>query len=139
MENAFYKFIDGQRIEKAPVPLSVLCQNIFTNSEKIHNENGYYKLVKADYPNDGNLYSAVYELKDKVIYMSWQIAEISVEDKIAQLKGLLSNTDYQAIKYAEGWLTDDEYEPLKAQRQTWRDEINRLEVQVHEKEQNMEV
>ena len=36
-------------------------------------------------------------------------------------------TDYQAIKYAEGQLTEEEYAPIKAQRQAWRDEINLLE------------
>lgn len=47
--------------------------------------------------------------------------------KIADLKASLSATDYQAIKYAEGWLTAEEYAPVKAQRQLWRDEINELE------------
>lgn len=53
--------------------------------------------------------------------------EPTVEDRIAELKANLSATDYQAIKYAEGWLTDEEYAPIKAQRQAWRDEINELE------------
>ena len=47
--------------------------------------------------------------------------------RIAELKKLLADTDYQAIKYAEGWLTEQEYAPIKAQRQAWRDEINQLE------------
>lgn len=50
-----------------------------------------------------------------------------VEAQIAELKANLADTDYQAIKYAEGWLTDEEYEPIKEQRQAWRDEINELE------------
>ena len=48
------------------------------------------------------------------------------EKTISALKARLAKTDYQAIKYAEGWLTDEEYAPIKAQRQVWRDEINRL-------------
>ena len=47
--------------------------------------------------------------------------------KIAELKYKLIETDYQAIKYAEGQLTEEEYAPIKAQRQAWRDEINLLE------------
>ena len=47
--------------------------------------------------------------------------------KIAELKYKLMQTDYQAIKYAEGQLTEEEYAPIKAQRQAWRDEINLLE------------
>lgn len=46
---------------------------------------------------------------------------------IADLQNHLAETDYQAIKYAEGWITEEEYAPIKAQRQAWRDEINRLE------------
>ncbi len=47
--------------------------------------------------------------------------------KIAELKYKLSQTDYQALKYAEGQITEEEYAPIKAQRQEWRDEINLLE------------
>ena len=49
------------------------------------------------------------------------------QSKIAELKRKLQETDYQAIKHFEGYLTDYEYEPIKAQRQAWRDEINELE------------
>lgn len=51
-------------------------------------------------------------------------------DRISNLKSLLSNTDYKAIKYAEGQLTEEEYASIKAQRQEWRDEINLLESEV---------
>ena len=47
--------------------------------------------------------------------------------KILDLKNQLQQTDYKAIKYAEGWLTDEEYAEVKAERQRIRDEINRLE------------
>ena len=47
--------------------------------------------------------------------------------KIHRLKAMLRQTDYQAIKYAEGVLTEEEYAPIKAKRQAWRDEINELE------------
>lgn len=47
--------------------------------------------------------------------------------KIAQLKQELAATDYQCLKWSEGWLTDEEYAPIKAHRQELRDEINALE------------
>lgn len=50
-----------------------------------------------------------------------------VESEIAVRKQKLDQTDYQAIKYAEGRLTDEEYAEAKAQRETWRAEINALE------------
>ena len=49
------------------------------------------------------------------------------QTRIGELKAKLQETDYQAIKHFEGYLTDYEYEPIKAQRQAWRDEINELE------------
>lgn len=46
---------------------------------------------------------------------------------IADLQNRLAETNDQAIMYAEGWLSEEEYAPIKAQRQAWRDEINALE------------
>lgn len=50
-----------------------------------------------------------------------------INRQIRELKQKLSDTDYKAIKYSEGWLTDEEYAEVKAQREEWRAEINRLE------------
>ena len=52
---------------------------------------------------------------------------ITPEEEIAELKAKLASTDYQAIKYAEGVLSEEEYADMKAQRQLWRDRINELE------------
>lgn len=52
------------------------------------------------------------------------------QERIKELKKLLSSTDYKAIKYAEGELTASEYEPIKQQRKAWREEINELEEQL---------
>lgn len=48
--------------------------------------------------------------------------------RIEELKKKLDETDYQAIKYAEGQISEEEYQPIKEQRQAWRDEINTLEL-----------
>lgn len=53
-------------------------------------------------------------------------------EEIAELKGELSATDYKALKYMEGWLSEEEYAPVKAQRQEIRDTINRLETVMKE-------
>lgn len=50
--------------------------------------------------------------------------------QINEYKDQLRATDYQAIKYAEGWLSEQEYASIKTQRQQWRDAINSLEQQV---------
>lgn len=47
--------------------------------------------------------------------------------EIEDLKQQLASSDYKAIKFAEGWLTAEEYAPIKAQRQELRNRINELE------------
>ena len=59
-----------------------------------------------------------------------QISAVPVEYKIEELKHRLNETDYKAIKYAEGLISEEEYAQTKALRQSWRDEINRLEQEV---------
>ena len=48
--------------------------------------------------------------------------------EIQQLKKQLSDTDYKAIKYAEGQISESEYAPVRAERQGYRDRINELEM-----------
>lgn len=50
--------------------------------------------------------------------------------KIIELKRKLRETDYKAIKYAEGELSAEEYAETKAQRRAWRAEINQLEAEI---------
>lgn len=47
--------------------------------------------------------------------------------EITQLKKQLSDTDYKAIKYAEGQISEEDYASVKAERQGYRDRINELE------------
>lgn len=47
--------------------------------------------------------------------------------QISQLKAQLADTDYKAIKFAEGWISAEEYAPVKGERQAIRDKINELE------------
>ena len=56
-----------------------------------------------------------------------QSQEEAAQARIAELKQKLKETDYQAIKYAEGAMTAAEYAPYKADRAKWRAEINELE------------
>ena len=50
-----------------------------------------------------------------------------INRQIRELKKKLFDTDYKAIKYSEGWLTDEEYAEAKAQREEWRKRINKVE------------
>ena len=52
------------------------------------------------------------------------------QQKINEFKKRLRDTDYKAIKYAEGLIPLSEYQEIRAERQEWRDEINQLEKQI---------
>ena len=56
----------------------------------------------------------------------------SAKETISTLKEQLSATDYKAIKYAEGWISEDDYAPVKALRQALRERINMLEQTITE-------
>lgn len=58
---------------------------------------------------------------------AWITAHISPLARIMEFKNKLADTDYAIIKIAEGAATTEEYADLIAQRQLWREEINRLE------------
>ena len=60
-----------------------------------------------------------------------QLQISNIECEISSYKRLLSETDYKVIKYMEGVLSDDEYNPLKDERQQWRNSINELEEQLY--------
>ena len=70
------------------------------------------------------------------LYTESELAIAANKKRIAELKSLLKATDYQAIKYVEGFISETDYAPIKAQRQAWRDEINALEAELASKEVN---
>lgn len=53
--------------------------------------------------------------------------EMIIIPQIQTLKAELTATDYKAIKYAEGLISEADYAPIKAERQALRDRINELE------------
>lgn len=49
------------------------------------------------------------------------------QPKLAELQNYLDSTDYEAIKYAEGELTAEEYASTKALRASWRTAYNSIQ------------
>lgn len=107
-------------------------------------EEGHFVII-ARYPNGGKDVEyvidtpAVQEVAEHVeketvvVYVPYTEEELrrrTAQRQIDDLKRNLSETDYKAIKYAEGIITEGEYAPTKAQRQKWRNEINDLENQI---------
>lgn len=50
--------------------------------------------------------------------------------EIQKLKAQLAKTDYKALKYAEGWYSEEEYAPVKAEREALREQIRQLSDEV---------
>ena len=70
------------------------------------------------------------------LYTKRELAIAYKKKRIAELKSLLQATDYQAIKYAEGFISEEDYLPIKKTRQEYRNEINELETQIIEEQAN---
>lgn len=109
-------------------------------------EQGHYEVVK-EYPNSGKDVEWVIdvegvkgqEARDEeetilvyIPYTKKELTKIQNQNRINELKQLLKETDYRAIKYAEGCYTEEEYKPYKELRQSYRDEINELEQEIGE-------
>ena len=104
-------------------------------------EVGHYITLK-EYPNGGKdvewvvdiparpevvEHDETEEIKVYIPYTDEELRKIAAEARIEELKSLLRASDYKAIKYAEGVISPEEYAPVKAERQAYRDEINDLE------------
>lgn len=63
---------------------------------------------------------------DKDIQKEEYIAEIQT------LKKQLADTDYKALKFAEGVMADEDYQATGIQRQAWRRRINELEAMIND-------
>ena len=50
-----------------------------------------------------------------------------INGAITALKQLLTNSDYKALKYSEGLISDIEYAEIKNYRENLRAQINQLE------------
>ena len=59
-----------------------------------------------------------------------QLRKREIKSHIARLKFELHKTDYQALKHSEGWISEEEYAPIKAHRQELREEINELQAEL---------
>lgn len=106
--------------------------------EQLEVQEESHEEILAEYPNGGkeveiivdtpySPYIAAHDEEEKIlVYKKYNQTELN-QIRIDELKAMLSSTDYQAIKFAEGLISNEDYEPIKNQRQQWRDEINRLE------------
>lgn len=113
------------------------CSSIFNGSREIALASGYKEVSDEMYAKllTRDAHWVNEELVKRKKPQSEKDAEAeaariaAIDAEIAGLKAELAGTDYKAIKYAEGWITEEEYAETKAQRQAWRDRINELEAE----------
>lgn len=83
--------------------------------------------------NKSDLISAIDEqIEAKSKAREERLRKNTIQLEIASRKKKLRSTDYQAIKFSEGELSEAEYQPIKLQRREWRAEINLLEAELKE-------
>lgn len=103
----------------------------------------FHYIITKSYPNGGKEVQKVIDVKGRSyapaytkteeiqVYIPYTENELiyrNAEQEITELKQFLFATDYQAIKYAEGVLSEEDYAAMKQQRQEWRQRINELEL-----------
>lgn len=103
----------------------------FTESPEMAYKFGWYEnRISKDDVKQSDINGWTY-IKDKCpMKTADDISRDEAKARIFELKNFLAATDYKAIKYAEGALTADEYEPDRQARAGARTEINRLEASV---------
>lgn len=109
-------------------------------------EQGHYEVI-AEYENGGKdvkwvvdvPYIEGHEAYDEIIqfqvYHLYTEDELEIKDceeRIKYYQKLLSESDFKAIKYAEGLYTEEEYIPIKTERQIHRQTINALNERIWE-------
>ncbi len=131
------EIIDPETGEKSTIYKKVTRTEKYTEQEE---NPEWSKLIPNPAPNTLKKYSEAAawcnennaHIEDKGEY--YEVVENAVpsEDdvkaaRIAELKRLLADTDYIAVKIAEGAATREQYADLIAQREAWREEIRSLE------------
>ncbi len=58
------------------------------------------------------------------------IRGIEIRGEINYHKSLLAETDYKTLKYVDGAISEEQYAIIRAERQNWRNTINRLEIEL---------
>ncbi len=85
-----------------------------------------YKYINNEWILDENKLLAIQEKISK----QERIEQINLEMEEIQAK--LNNTDYKTLKWMEGLLTDEEYNPTKEERISLRSRYNELEEEIKE-------
>ena len=106
----------------------------YSNKAKWCNENGCY-IAEIEPLEDGTRQFQIRQMPQKT--EDEKLIE-QYQSEIVELKKYLSDTDYKAIKFAEGEITESDYQEVKSQRHDARVRINELESLIEELEKEQE-
>ena len=139
----FYNEFKTEQIENPDLRYGYLVDDELIIEHKEIKEQpaeGHYEVI-AEYPNGGKdvefiidkpavepkeAYTEHIPIQVYIPYTEEEIKKKEAEDELAELKQILAGSDYKAIKYAEGWYTEDEYAETKVQREQLRIRIREL-------------
>ena len=102
----------------------------YSNKAEWCNKNGYY-IEEIEAKKDGTRQFQIKQIPQKT--EDEKLIE-QYQSEIGELKKYLSDTDYKAIKFAEGEITESDYQDVKTQRHDARVRINELESMIEELE-----
>ena len=102
----------------------------YTNKAKWCNENGCH-IEEIEPLEDGTRQFQIKQIPQKT--EDEKLIE-QYQSEIVELKKYLFDTDYKAIKFAEGEITESDYQDVKSQRHDARVRINELESLIEELE-----
>lgn len=113
-------------------------------------EEGHYETI-AEYDNGGKdviwvvdkpgvqaseAYDETITVRVFIEYSEEELNEKDRQQELTKWKSMLEATDYKAIKYAEGWYTEEEYLPIKLEREKMRERIRELELEKYTNAEN---
>lgn len=119
-------------------------------------EVGHYEIL-AEYENGGQDVEWVIDIPGREAQEAWaEEIEYSLyipysenylkkkyyENEIEKYQQKLTDSDFKAIKYMEGWYTEEEYQHIKLTRNSYREEIRRYtelirNIELDEEEANL--
>ena len=102
----------------------------YTNKAKWCNEHNCY-IEEIEAKEDGTRQFQIKQIPQKT--EDEKLIE-QYQSEIVELKKYLFDTDYKAIKFAEGELSESDYQEVKSQRHDARVRINELESLIEELE-----
>ena len=117
-------------MENYEIGLIFVDDKDYTNKAKWCNENGCY-IAEIEPKEDGSRQFQIKQIPQKT--ENEKVIE-QYQSEIIELKKYLSDTDYKAIKFAEGELSESDYQEVKSQRHNARVRINELESLIEELE-----